>query len=182
MWFEPLTAWVVALLTTGVPMLGEKLEKTIPAEYWANKELKNKDISNGVLPKEIIRRAEQGRYYIPKEIALAYPTPHRGTDGKIIIENCELYNDDVKQYGAYEAQQWVKQGKYNLNEEQLKITHLQYEKKSLRLYSYGSSNNKEYTERIKEIDNILKSATWDYRKTEAVLQWQRAHDAESKYY
>ena len=44
-----------------------------------------------------------------------HPEPHRNPNtGKIIIENCEAYYKDVEIFGAWQAQQWVKQGKYNL--------------------------------------------------------------------
>ena len=39
----------------------------------------------------------------------------------------------------------------------------------------------EIKRKIKEIDEILASKSWDYRKAEAVSQWQKAHEAESKY-
>ena len=53
-----------------------------------------------------------------------YPEPHRDSStgiSKIFIENSELYDEDVNKYGAWEAQQWVKQGKYNLNEKELEL-------------------------------------------------------------
>ena len=49
-----------------------------------------------------------------------YPEPHRGKDGKIIIENCLLYDQDLKQYGAYQTMKWAEQGRYNLEGEALK--------------------------------------------------------------
>lgn len=50
-----------------------------------------------------------------------YPEPHRDSmSGKIIIENCSLYKADVNNYGAYQAQQWVKQSKYNLTSDELR--------------------------------------------------------------
>ena len=61
MWFEPISAWFVALLSSGIPWLNEKTTKSIPAENWANKELQYKDRMAGVSEKEILRRAEQGR-------------------------------------------------------------------------------------------------------------------------
>ena len=92
----------------------EKCEPSIPAENWANKELMHQDLMNGVSAEQRLRYAKQGRYYIPKSVAEAYPNPHRDENGKIIIENSTLYHDDVNNHGAYNAQQWVKQGKYNL--------------------------------------------------------------------
>lgn len=47
--------------------------------------------------------------------------PHRNPqNGKIVIENCKLYYEDVEKYGAYKATKWVEQGKYNLSSEELK--------------------------------------------------------------
>lgn len=47
-----------------------------------------------------------------------YPQPHRHpASGKIMIENSKLYFEDIKIYGASQAQQWVKQGRYNLSPE-----------------------------------------------------------------
>lgn len=185
MWFEPISAWLVSLISVGVPWTKEKMTKATPAENWANKELMHKDRMNGMSEKEILRNVDLGRYYIPKEVFAAYPVPHREPDGnrRIMIENCELHRNDIKQYGAYQAYKWVEQGKYNLNEEELKITHLQYEKKNLELITSGTYRGYEKEKaRIDEIESILVTIPWDCRKTEAVLQWQKAHDAESKYY
>ena len=134
--------------------------------------------------KEILKNAQKGRYYIPKEVFQAYPEPHREPDGKkrICIENCELHKADVAQYGAYQADKWVKQGKYNLNEAELEITHLQYEKERIEMYKLVTLLGDREKARLEEIEKILASTPWDCRKTEAVLQWQKAHDAESKYY
>ena len=35
---------------------------------------------SGMSEKEILKNAERGRYYIPKEVAQAYPVPHREPD------------------------------------------------------------------------------------------------------
>ena len=184
MWFEPLTSWIVALFSTGIPILNEKITPTISAEQWANKELQHKDRMSGMSEKEIIRNAERGRYYIPKEIFEAYPVPHKDpSSNKIVIENCELYNDDVRIHGAVLAQKWVKQGKYNLTEKELKITQLQYEKKHLEMCLLISSYNAERdSARIESINKILARSGWDYTKAEAVSIWQKAYDAENKYY
>ena len=63
-----------------------------------------------------------------------YPEPHRGEDGRIVIENCRLYNADVKEYGAYQVQQWVKQGKYNLTPAELEKAKKEHKEKMERLY------------------------------------------------
>ena len=50
-----------------------------------------------------------------------YPEPHRDpVDGKIVIENCKLYEEDLFNYGAVQVGKWIKQGKYNLTPEELK--------------------------------------------------------------
>ena len=112
----------------------EKCEPSIPAENWANKELMHQDLMNGVSAEQRLRYAKQGRYYIPKSVAEAYPNPHRDKNGKIIIENSTLYHDDVKNHGAYNAQQWVKQGKYNLTPEELEKEREYYKNKMDYLY------------------------------------------------
>lgn len=82
--------FLVSIVGSIVQIIEEAFEKPVPAENWANKE----DV---------------------------HPEPHRDpVSGKIIIENCKLYYEDVENYGAYQAQQWVKQGKYNLDGEDLK--------------------------------------------------------------
>lgn len=117
MWFDPLTAWIVSLLTTGGSIVKEKLERPIPAENWANKELYHKDMMSGMSVEERMRNVRNGRYKLTEN----HPEPHRDPkSGKIVIENCKLYREDVNKYGAYQAQQWVKQGKYNLTPEELK--------------------------------------------------------------
>jgi len=173
---------IVSIISTCFEGIKEAFTPTLTAEHWANKELQHKDRMSGMSEKEILKNAERGRYYIPKEIAQAYPVPHREPDGRhrIIIENDELHKADIAQYGAYQAHKWVEQGKYNLNPEELEIVHLQIERRFQHLYSLGSSDKK-YTDKIKEIDAILATKNWDCRKTEAVQQWQRAHDAESRY-
>lgn len=177
MWFDPLTAWAVSLFTTGVPLVKEKtgqiFEQTIPAESWANKELLDKDRASGMSQEQILYNVKNGRYIM----SVQYPVPHRdATSGKTIIENEELYREDVIEHGAYQAQKWVKQGKYNLNVEELEIVQLQIERKYQHLYSIGSSEAC-YQERMKEIDAILATKKWDCKNTEAVHQWQKAHDA-----
>lgn len=173
---------IVAIIYVIYQLIKEAFTPTLTAEHWANKELEHKDRMSGMSEKEILKNAQKGRYYIPKEVFQAYPVPHREPDGRhrIIIENDELHKADVAQYGAYQAQKWVEQGKYNLNPEELEIVHLQIERKFQHLYSIGSSDSK-YTQKVKEIDAILATKHWDCRNTEAVRQWQKAHDAESKY-
>jgi hypothetical protein len=108
---------VVSIVCTTVQAIKDAFTPTIPAENWANKELYYKDVANGVPIEQRMKNLENGKY----KMANTYPEPHRDpVSGKIVIENCKLYNEDVKKYGAYKAQQWVKQGKYNLSPEELK--------------------------------------------------------------
>lgn len=99
-----------------VEYVKEYSEQVIPAENWANKKLYNDDIANGVSVEQRIKNAENGKYKIKN----VYPEPHKDVNGDIIIENSQLYYDDLINYGAYQTQQWVKQGKYNLSKEKLK--------------------------------------------------------------
>lgn len=179
MWFDPLTAWIVSLFTTGIPIAKEKIGNTfgatIPAENWANKELMDKDRSIGMSQDQIMRNVKNGRYIM----RIQYPEPHREATGKkrVIIENYELHKADIAQYGAHEAYKWVDQGKYNLNAEELKIVKLQLEKKNIELYGLVTGMTRERKARIEEITQILAASNWDYRHTEAVAQWKIAHDA-----
>ena len=61
-----------------------------------------------------------------------YQAPHRDENGKIIIENSQLYYDDCNKYGGYQASKWVQQGKYNLTPEELEKENERLRKK----YSY----------------------------------------------
>lgn len=121
-------ASIVSSLTRGIK---ETFEPTIPAENWANKELYHKDIMAGVSAEQRMKNVRNGKYRLTE----TYPEPHRDPkSGKIIIENCQLYYEDVKNFGAYQAQQWVKQGKYNLTPEELEKEHKRIEEKLKRLY------------------------------------------------
>ncbi len=169
---------VFSILYTAVQGIKESLEPTIPAENWENKDLHHQDVMNGVPMKQIIKNAQNGKY----RYSIKYAKPHRDpTSNKVIIENCELHNADIQQYGAATAYKWLDQGKYNLNAEELKIMHLQYEKKRLEMYKRIGTLTAEETARLEEVIKILASINWDCRKTEAVLQWQRAHSANGGY-
>lgn len=106
---------IASLITSCYQVIKEKFEPTIPAENWANKELYHQDLMNGVSVEQRMKNLKNGKYKLTE----TYPEPHKDKDGKIIIENSQLYYDDVKNYGAYQAQQWVRQGKYNLTPEEL---------------------------------------------------------------
>lgn len=69
------------------------------------------------------------------QVKPSYPDPHRDPKtGKIVIENSQQYYEDVRNHGAYQAQQWVKQGKYNLTAEELEKEEDRLRKKYEYLY------------------------------------------------
>lgn len=123
--------FIASLIGTCVQLIKEKCQPTIPAENWGNKELINKDRMNGISEKEFDRNLANGKYRLVEN----YPEPHRDENGKIIIENSLSYDKDLKEYGAYQTMQWVRQGKYNLTPEELEKEHERIKKKFERLYS-----------------------------------------------
>lgn len=122
--------FISSLIGTCMQAVKEAKEPVISAENWANKELYHKDMMNGVSIEQRMKNVENGKY----KLVETYPEPHRDVDGKIIIENSKLYYEDARKYGAYQAQQWVKQGKYNLTKEELKQENKRLKKKYEHLY------------------------------------------------
>lgn len=124
--------FIVSIIGSAVQVIKEACEPVVPAENWANKELYRKDLMDGVTIEQRMKNLENGKYRLNN----IHPEPHRDpVDGKIIIENCKLYYDDVYKYGAYQAEQWVKQGKYNLSKEELKKEEERIKAKYKYLYS-----------------------------------------------
>lgn len=124
--------FIVSIVGAIVQIVKEAYTKPIPAENWANIELYHKDIMNGVSVEQRMKNLENGKYKLTE----AYPEPHRDLkSGKIMIENCKLYYEDIDKYGAWQAQQWVKQGKYNLSPEELKKEEERIKAKYKHLYS-----------------------------------------------
>lgn len=104
----------ISLIVTTVQLIKEANMKPIPAENWENKELYYKDLSS--LPiEQVMKNVENGKY----KLEVKYPKPHRDSNGKIIIENCKLFDEDMVKYGAVQTYKWVEQGKYNLDGEAL---------------------------------------------------------------
>ena len=109
--------FIISLVGTAFQLGKELFSKPIPAENWANKKLYYKDIMDGVSVEQRMKNLESGKYKM-KNI---YPEPHRDpVSGKIVIENSQLYYKDVAEHGVYKAQQWAKQGRYNLDKEEMK--------------------------------------------------------------
>lgn len=119
-----------SIFSTGIQLIKEATEPMIPAEKWGNQELIHQDRMKGISEKEFSKNLANGKYKLTEN----YPEPHRDKDGKIVIENCRLYHEDVKNFGAVQAQTWVKQGKYNLTPEELEKEREYYKKKWDDLY------------------------------------------------
>ena len=124
--------FITSLIGTVVGLVKEGFETTIPAENWADKKTLQKDIDNGVSPKEQIERAKNGRYKATKDNDKA----HRDAFGKVVIENSDLYYDDMMNYDAMLVREWMEQGKYNLTKEELEKQKKEIEESFERLYSY----------------------------------------------
>ena len=109
--------FIASIISMVVQGIKEAFTPTIPAKNWANKDLYYQDILNGISVDQRMKNVKNGKY----KLAGKYPEPHRDPKtGKIIIENCLLYREDLKNYGAYQTYKWVEQGKYNLEGEALK--------------------------------------------------------------
>ena len=93
-----------------------------------------------------------------------YPEPHRDPkSGKICIENCKLYNEDIKNYGISQAQKWVKQGRYNLAPEELEKQHKEYEKEWAHLYSLVNGEEKQKQEESEERKQVYQKVVSERR-------------------
>lgn len=123
--------FVVSLVGTIYQAIKEACEPTIPAEDWANKELYHKDLMDGVSVEQRMKNLKNGKYKLTE----THPEPHRDKDGKIIIENCLLFEEDKKKYGVAQAYKWVKQGKYNLTPEELEKENERIKKKIEAMYN-----------------------------------------------
>lgn len=108
--------FLASVIGTLVQLYKENHEPVLTADYFANDELYSQDIINGVPYEKRMKNLKNGKYRLTEK----YPEPHRNPKtGKIVIENCLLYNSDVREYGAYQASKWAEQGKYNLTQEEL---------------------------------------------------------------
>lgn len=107
---------IFSILTTGISAIKAASTPSVPVENLANEELYHKDMMSGMSQKELIKNVKTGKY----KLTQTYPEPHRDPmTGQIIIENCELYHKDVRNYGTIQAQKWIKEGRYNLTPEEL---------------------------------------------------------------
>ena len=107
---------IASVIGTCVQAVKDACQPKIPAEFWANKNLYDKDVADGVPIEERMKNLENGRYRLTD----VHPEPHKGSNGKIVIENYLLYTKDLEQYGAVQTMEWAKQGRYNLNSKEMK--------------------------------------------------------------
>lgn len=121
---------IIAGIYTGYQLIKEACEQPIPTENWGDKEQFYKDMfHSNKNPKQVMKGLENGKYKLTEE----YTEPHRNEKGEIIIENCDLYKEDMRKYGAYQTYKWVEQGKYNLDPIELRKQRMRWEKESERL-------------------------------------------------
>lgn len=107
--------FIISIVGSAVQAVKEICAPTIPAENWGNKELYHQDIVDGVPIEQRLKNAENGKY----KMTAPYPEPYRDAKyGNIIIQNNKLYDEDVDNYGVYQARKWAMQGKYNLSPEE----------------------------------------------------------------
>ena len=132
--------FIASLIGSAVQLIKEAFEPEIPAENWANKKLYYEDLANGVSAEQRLKNVRNGKYKIPKvQDTNKYPEPHRDdVTGKIIIDNFELWSDDVYKYDAAQVTKWVEQGKYNLTPEEIRKRKEELDKKFERLYELVS--------------------------------------------
>jgi hypothetical protein len=124
--------FITSIVCTAVQIVKEANAKPVPVENWANKELYHNDIMDGVSIEHRMKNLENGKYKLTE----TYPEPHRDPkSGKIMIENYKLYYEDVEKCGAYKAQQWAEQGRYNLSPDELKKEEERIKAKYEYLYS-----------------------------------------------
>lgn len=120
-----------SFIGTCAQAIKEARQPVIPAENWNNKELYHKDLMSGISEEQLMKNVKNGKY----KLIEVHPEPHRSKDGKIIVENTLLYKEDLNKYGAYQTYKWVKQGKYNFTEEELKAEDERLDKYFEELYS-----------------------------------------------
>ena len=122
--------FIASLIGSCVKGIKESFVPTITAEQWGNKELIHQDIMNGVSAEQRIKNAQNGKYIVREK----YSEPHRNERGQIMIENSQLYNQDLFKYGAVQTMKWVKQGKYNLAPKELERENERLKEEFKRLY------------------------------------------------
>lgn len=123
--------FIASLVGTVCQWFKEATEPIIPAENWGNKKLINEDRAKGISEREFAKNLKNGKYIVTE----TYPEPHRMEDGRIIIENYELYREDCRKHGVPQAHEWMRQGKYNLSPEEVKEREEDFKKRMEYLHS-----------------------------------------------
>lgn len=126
--------FVLSIFTGVGELVKEKRVPVIPAENWTNKELYQRDILNGISHEQRMKNVVNGKYKQAQTQTKKYPKPHKGTDGKILIENSLLFEEDKRKYGVVKAYEFAEQGKYNLTKEELEKEHKRIEEKYNKLF------------------------------------------------
>lgn len=120
-----------------------------------------RDVLNGVPHKQRMQKMRAGLY---RRNSL-YPEPHRDKNGKIVIENIKLYEEDKRAFGA-EVLKFAERGKYNLTEEEL------VEERKRR-----QKENEEYHRLATELEiygpNFKKRIEWIREGKAEVEEWMR---------
>ena len=125
----------------GSKYVKEKLEPKPPENALGNMELFQQDVLDGVSSEQRMQNMMNGKY-VQKEV---YPEPHRGADGKIIIDDYEAFNRDKERYGALEAYNRARRGAYNLSEEEIEKNRQKIEEKYKKLYKLiGAAEDEEW--------------------------------------
>lgn len=101
--FDPL--FIISIIFSLIHAIKDSNTKVIPAENWANRKLMHEDIMSGISYEKRMENLENGKYKLDKTYPEQYKNP--------VIEDYDLYVKDAMEYGAYQAKQWVKQGKYS---------------------------------------------------------------------
>lgn len=122
--------FIASLIIAIVQLIKESLEKPIPLENFANKELMKQDEKNGISDKELWKNIRNGKYIVHEN----YSAPPMDDDGHVIIQNNILYEEDCKKYGWIEARFMAKKGKYNLSQEELEKEKRRIDKKYHNIY------------------------------------------------
>lgn len=130
--------FVVSLIITIVQLIKEACEPTIPAENWSNRELINKDRMSGISDKEFYKNLADGKYILKE----TYPEPPKNKQGKIIIQNSLLYEEDCRNYEPLQVKKWIEQGKYNLTPEELEKERERLKKRTEYMYSLSANKKK----------------------------------------
>lgn len=122
--------FIASLVSSCIDGIKRAFKPTITAEQRANQKLLDQDIIRGVSYEQIQQNIKNGKYRLPPQIKKEYPEPHRDSaTGKIVIENCTLYNQDLMSYNGYQVMEWAKQGKYNLSPKELEKERKKYREK-----------------------------------------------------